>query len=227
MNRKQTAWKKNRKLGDIYGGRERLRLRDNIFRRLHSLKAPKNKSLLPILIEENPSRDFFFPISVQEAEEAMKALPKHDYQGITHIWLRRVRKKDHTKHSKPLAEFICGSGVRVIILYPWPNDMIQNFGPKKPSNKVFNEYKKYEAEPYKKDGHWVSKWELPNLRKFYINSLLYHEVGHHIDWYFRYWSKANRKQIEEFADQYAMQKATTATYVWNRLEKVRKRNSEE
>ena len=25
---------------------------------------------------------------------------------------------------------------------------------------------------------------------FYIQHLLYHVVGHHVDWYFRHWSRA-------------------------------------
>lgn len=63
---------------------------------------------------------------------------------------------------------------------------------------------------------------LPDLRRFYIEHLLYHEVGHHVDWYRRYWSRANLRQVEEAADQYAVQWSRTAKYVFNRLEKARK-----
>ena len=218
MNRKYTAWKKNRKLGDIYGGRTRLRLDDNIFKREHNLKKPEKNELLPILIEENPSKNFFFPLSADEALEALKALPKRDYEGITHIWLKRIKLSDYRNKSLPLAQFIYGRGVRVIVLYPWTKDLIQNFGQKKPSQRAINEYMKYGAIFCKVGKNWVCKWQLKQLRKFYINVLIYHEVGHHIDWYYRHWSKANLKQVEEYADQYAIEKTATATHIFNQLE---------
>jgi hypothetical protein len=218
MNRTHTAWKKSRKFGDIYGGRTRLRLDDNIFKRAHSLKKPGINDQLPILIEENPSKNFFFPLSVSEALEALKALPKRDYEGITHIWLKRIKLSDYENGSLPLAEFICGSGVRVIVLYSWSKDLIQHFGQRKPSQRSINEYKKYGAIFSKVGKNWVCKWELKQLRKFYINSLIYHEVGHHVDWYYRNWSGANLKQVEDYADQYAIQKTATATHVFNHLE---------
>jgi len=195
----------------------RLRFEDNIFNRAHSLKQPNINDDLPILIQDNPSRDFFFPLSVEEVFEALKALPKNEYEGITHIWLRRLKKTDFINNEKPLAEFICGSGVRVIVLYPWERTMLQNFGVKKPSNRKINEYQRYGVDIKKSGNSWKCKWNINNLRKYYINNLLYHEVGHHVDWYFRYWSKANLKQVEEFADQYAIQKTATATHVFNRL----------
>jgi hypothetical protein len=218
MNRKHTAWKKSRKFGDIYGGRKSLRMTDSIFERAHSLKRPSIGDELPFLIEDNPSRDFFFPVSVEEVNEAIKELPKDDYRGITHIWLRRIKKSDFVTNEQPLAEFICGSGVRVIILYPWPKDMCIRFA-KKPSSRRIKESLKYGIQLEKVHNVWVFEWNLPALRKFYINGLLYHEVGHHVDWYFRHWSKANSKKLEDFAEHYAVQKSTTGTYVFNRIEK--------
>ncbi len=217
MNKKETAWKKNRRLGDIYGGRMRLRHDDNIFKRAHSLKAPNPGDELPILIEDNPSRDYFFPLSGSEVKEALFALPEIDYEGITHIWLRRIKKSDYEAANKPLAEFICGSGVRLIVLYPWAKTLVQEYGTKKPSQRLVKELTKYGAKLSNKAGAWVAQWELEGLRKYYIEVLLYHEVGHHIDRYYRHWSKANCKEIEEAANQYAFSKSSTATYVFDQL----------
>jgi len=218
MNRKQTPWKKSRTFGDIYGGRTRLRLNDNIFMRAHSLKKPNANDKLPILIQDNPSRDFFFPISVEDAKEAIQALPESDYKGITHIWLRRFNKSEYEKGRLPLAEFICGSGVRVIILYPFPKNMVMNLGFKKPSARKVKELNKWCGDIKNTKGSWNLKWNIVALKKYYINNLLYHEVGHHVDWYNRYWSMANNKQLEEFADQYAIQKTATAIHIFNELE---------
>ena len=218
MNRKLTAWKKNRDFGDIFGGRQRLKLDDNIFKRCHSLSRPDQDDELPIVIEDNPSRDFFFPLSAMEVVQALQALPKKDYSQITHVWLRRLKKSEYEAGNLPQAEFVCGSGVRLIVLYPVPKDMVLMLGKKKPSRRRMKELGKWCSDVSIKNGFWRAKWSLTELRGYYINTLLYHEVGHHIDFYYRHWSKANRKQVEEYADQYAMQKTATATYVLNRLD---------
>ncbi len=219
MSRVPTPWKKSRTLGDIYGGRERLRFADNIFARAHSLERPSPDAELPILLEDNPSRDFFFPMSGQEVVEALQSLPKRDYNGITHIWLRRLKKSDFINHAQPLAWFSCGSGVRLITLYPWPTSMELSYGPRRPSNRVFNEVTRYGGDIRKRGRDWISKWTLPALRRFYLQGILFHEVGHHIDQYYRHFTDANVKETEEFADQYALAKTATATHVFNRLEK--------
>ena len=130
----------------IHGGRVRPRLNDAIFARAHNLKRPGMHDALPILMQDNPSRDFFFPISIHEAHQAIKALPKKDTTGITHLWLRRFKKSDYEKGSLPLAEFICGSGVRVVILYPYPNDMTMCLGQQKPSKRLQNELHRWNAK---------------------------------------------------------------------------------
>lgn len=139
QNRKTTAWKKNRKFGDIYGGRERVKHSDKIFRRYHSLQRPSGTDVTPILMEDNPSRDYFFPISVEEAHEALKALPEWDQEGLTHIWLRRHDPADYRQRSHNWAEFICGSGVRVVTPYPWRRDMIYEWTHHQPSRRTIGD----------------------------------------------------------------------------------------
>lgn len=218
MDRKFTAWKKNRKFGDVYGGRKSPKIANNIFNRVHSLERSIKNRDLPILIEENPSRDFFFPLTGDEVVEALKALPKRDYEGITHIWMRRVKKNDYISGKRPLAWFMAGSGVRAIVLFPFPKDMRQLFGKKRPSNRIINELEKYGAQIKKKGLNWYAVWSLENLRKYYIQGILYHEVGHHVDYYYRHWSGPNREKAEEYADQYSWAKTATATHIYNRLE---------
>ena len=212
-----TPWKKSRTHGDVFGGRKRLKLADNIFNRAHSLKRPAVNDELPILIQDNPSRDFFFPLNAEETLAAINALPKKDVEGITHIWLRRIKKKDYVEQAQPLAWFICGSGVRLITLFPWPNDMILRYGTTKPSRKKITEAEQFGAKIDKIDQIWVSRWTLEAVRKFYIQKIIFHEVGHHVDWYNRNWSKSNRNQVEEFADQYAIAMTPNATHVYDNL----------
>jgi len=50
QNRKETAWKKSRKFGDIHGGRMRLKCADGIFNRNHNLLSPSEGQETPIFI---------------------------------------------------------------------------------------------------------------------------------------------------------------------------------
>ena len=113
-----TPWKKSRTFGDVYGGRTYLKFADKVFNRAHSIERPGANDVLPIVLQDNPSRDFFFPLNADEVLAAIKGLPASHVAGITHVWLRRVKKSDYIEQVQPLAWFICGSGVRLITLFP-------------------------------------------------------------------------------------------------------------
>lgn len=208
QSRKDTAWKKNRKFGDVKGGRMRPKLADNIFARAHSLQKPSAGEDLPIFITDNPSRDYFFPIDPDEILRELAHLPKRDWSDITHIWFRRFKKTEYEASELPLAEFSCGSGVRLITLYPWPRSLEWNHGNKKPAPALRRIVDRYCGELAFRGGEWVSTWTEPALKDFYIEHLLFHEIGHHVDWYQRHWSKANHRTLEEAADQYAFSRTT-------------------
>ena len=202
------------------GGRARRKLADRIFERAHSIPHPQDGETLPILIEDNPSREFFFPISSEEARSVLKSLPEQDSEGITHIWLRRTRKADFIDGEWPIATFICGSGVRLITLYAWPNDMTLRFGQKKPSARLQNEIVRFGGRIRKVGREWIGEFTLTSLRKYCVQGFLFHEIGHHVDDYYRLWSKANRKKTEDFADQYAVAMTAKTTHVLNWLDQA-------
>lgn len=212
---KATRWKRNRKFGDIYGGRQNPKLAENIFARRHSRSRPSETNVLPILIEDNPSRDYFFLMSVEECWEAIQTLPTSDIEGLTHIWCRRVPTRKVQSAEHPFAEFVCGSGVRAFILYSWPKSLRMVHGAKKPDNSLINEFRKYGAEFVHQRGQWQSVWTLAGLRKFYLEGPILHEVGHHVDQYSRKWSKSNAKAVESFADDYAMQRTASTTHLFD------------
>lgn len=205
MDRKRTAWKKSRKFGDVYGGRNCPKLTDRIFCRLHSISPPSPQAELPIYIVDNPSRDFFFPLQADEIARELQQLPVADRETITHIWLRRCKSREYDLGELPLAEFVCGSGVRAIVLYPWPIDLRLFISKNRPVDRQLKPYVRYTTNLVETDRGWYLEWTLPQLKNFYIETLLYHEVGHNVDWYRRKWTIANRRGCEEFADRYAFE----------------------
>lgn len=206
--RSTTPWKKSRTYGDLYGGRTRRRLTDNIFARAHSLQRPVDGQRLPVLLQDNPSRDYVFPVSVEEVAAALERLPAQHREGITHIWLRK-RARRHGGPDESLAEFICGSGVRVVVLYAWPADGVLPLGKRQPPRGGVAHFIRYGGVLRPMRDSWAISFEMAGLRRFYLEHLLCHEVGHHVDWYTRMWSKANSKEVEAAADQYA--------YAWGPL----------
>lgn len=209
MEKKRTAWKKSRKFGDIHGGRQRPKFANEILKRVHALEAPSSFDQLPIVRVDNPSRDFFFPLSAEEVLEELRRLPEEDVANITHIWLRRFKKSEYENREVPLASFMCGGGVRAVVLYPWPRDRRLWLGKRKPSSRVLHAYRPYsQALAQTPEGWWYLEFTLAGLKDLYTEFLLFHEVGHHIDWYTRRWSKANKRKLEEFADQYAYERTS-------------------
>jgi len=211
QTRKHTAWKKNRRFGDIKGGRCRLKCKDGIFNRMHSFLKPSEFEETPIFIVENPSRDFYFPVSVDDIKDVLYKLPKEHTEHLTHIWLRKIKKKDYLSDDSLQGCFIVGRGVYLIVLHPFPKDNRMIFGKKKPLQKSVNFYKNYTNELRQdKDGFWYLQWTESSIRRYYLESLLLHEIGHSIDsFYTQFWSKAKSREQEVFANSYASFWGTT------------------
>lgn len=202
MPSSRTPWKKSRTLGDVYGGRSRKKLTDNIFHRLHSLTPPGPHDEVPIVIQDNPSRDFVFPTTREALTEQVRRLPAADTHGITHLWLRRVNQRQFDA-GVPQAEFICGSGVRLIVIYPWPADLLQRFGVRKPTDTILRQYAPWTTDLRRDDGQWCLAWNPDVLERYCLDHLLIHEIGHHLDWYRNGWTAANRRETEDRAASYA------------------------
>jgi len=205
QTRKHTAWKKNRRFGDIKGGRYRLKCKDGIFNKLHSFQKPSENDEMPIFIVDNPSRDFYFPISVDDIKNILEKLPKEHTEHLTHIWLRKIKRNDYLEDDSLQGCFIVGSGVFLIIMHPFPKNNKMVFGKKKPLQKTLNFYKKYTTElSQDSDGYWYLQWTEDLIKRYYLESLLLHEIGHSIDsFYTSFWSKASNRKKEVFANSYA------------------------
>lgn len=205
QQRKATAWKKNKKFGNIYGGRMRQKCDDGIIKREHSLLPPAVGQTTPIYIVENPSRDFYFPVTVAEIKVMLDKLPKEHTKYLTHIWLDKVNKKEYLNGKTYQGEFICGSKVYLIKLYAVPKDNRMLFGKTKPTTKELGFYKEYSSDLRHDKNGWYLQFTSESYKRYYLERLLLHEIGYCVDYiYQRYWSKANHKQTADFSYNYAV-----------------------
>ena len=160
--KKHTSWKKNRKLGDIWGGRLRNKMEDNIFKRFHSFAKPSIFEEVPIILKENPSKNFFFPISIDDIHQTFLT------EKYTHIWFRKVKQKDYELGKVDISEHITGSGVKLLIIYAFSKDLKLRYGFTKSQNRRKHLLEKFDAI-LKQDilGYYFQFTEL-NLKKYYL-----------------------------------------------------------
>ena len=161
---KQTGWKKNREFGDKMGGRCRLKLDDNIFAREHCFHAPTEFDEVPILMVDNPSRDYYHPVSPDEIKAVFYDLPGSGI--VTHIWLRK-----HNKERNSIVECIKGSGVYLITLYPLLKEGLHFLGKDKPLEKDIRWYSPY-AKVIEREGGWYAQFTETSAKEFYLNKLI-------------------------------------------------------
>jgi len=70
--------------------------------------------------------------------------------------------------------------------------------------KILNWYSNYEPELIKDNGNWQLIWTEEKIKRYYLEGLLLHEIGHKMDSiYRRYWSKNYKQRAENFADNFA------------------------
>jgi hypothetical protein len=175
---RHTPWKKSRTYGDNYGGATGHRDSDNIRSRLHSFHAPSEFETLPIFRQDNPSREWFHPLSAENIHSALNALPS-DYHGdVTHVWMRR-NTTIRNQSNEYVSDAIYGSGVSLITVYPTRTNLIRRHGLQKPSQHCQRIYKKYGVEFNRKGTTWQTKWSIEGLRKFYLLEGLYGSVAFH------------------------------------------------
>lgn len=203
QTKKFTSWKKNRKFGDVIGGRKSPKLADNIFKKQHNFSAPTDGQETPIFKVDNPSRDFYFPVSVDEVKDILDRLPKEHTDRLTHIWFQKIKKSEYLNGKTFQGAFISGSGVFLIILNPFPTDNKMRFGKKKPLKKTLNYYKNFTSDFHEDEYGWYLKWTEEKIKQYYLEDLLLHEIGHSIDsFYKRFWSKAGEQKRENWAENY-------------------------
>lgn len=169
---KKTAWKKNRRFGDIMGGRSRVKLKDGIVKRLHSLPVPAVSDELPVFIVDNASRDYYFPISVDDVRNELLNYSDDEISCVTHIWFRRHNPKDEVQGYS-----VKGSGVCAVVLYPLSVDRKICLGKSRPSRRVMKWYEGYAVILMEK-GEWTARFTEESAYKYYMERLLPHEIAH-------------------------------------------------
>lgn len=142
---------------------------DEIFAPPHPFSAPEATDDIPFFIADNPSKGYYFPIDVDDIQDVLHSYPKEEVDFITHIWLRKHLQK--RPNSLLLAEFMTGSGVYLMTLYPLEKSNRHYFGEWEPIRKVLREYERFANLGEDEHGRYAQF--TPELaRDYYLEVLL-------------------------------------------------------
>ncbi|MEO1514093.1 MAG: hypothetical protein AAFV95_03745 [Bacteroidota bacterium] len=201
-SKKETAWKKSRTFGDVKGGRKALKWYNSILHRMHNLEAPAKGTETPVYIQDNPSRDFYHPVSPEEIKAFLSTFHEFQAQEISYIWLRKQSHKEYEKEDSLQGCYIWGENVRLIVLYSFPKDNKMSFGKRKPTAKILRWYQEYCTDLREEKDNWYLQWNEKDIKEYYLNGLLLHEIGHHVDKVYKY-GQASQAKAEKWADAYS------------------------
>ena len=143
--------------------------RDDIFARSHPFSAPEPTDDIPFLIVDNPSKGYYFPIDVDDIQNVLDSYPKEEVDFITHIWLRKHLQK--RPNGLLLAEFMTGSGVYLMTLYPLEKSNRHYFGEWEPIRKVLCEYERFANLGEDEHGRYV-QFTPESAKQYYLEVLL-------------------------------------------------------
>ncbi len=160
------------RIGDIKGGKARPKLVDNLLNNKNKLLPPvEGKN--PIYIIGNLTNEYYFPVTKDDVKKALKKLPTSHVENLTHIWLRKLPKKSAEGNINCQASYIRNNEINLVVIYPFPKDLKMRFGVIKPTNDVLEWYKAYQPNLIKEKHDWFLKWEASQIKKYYLDDLLY------------------------------------------------------
>jgi hypothetical protein len=201
---RKARWQINESHSAPVSGRSHLPTANAIFDRVVSLEMPEAGEPWPRYSTDTVPKDMFFPADEHEIDQALKALPAIDTDGISHIWLRRAKASEFRSGRIPLAEYIAWGDIALIVFYPWPESLRMPLI-KKPADKVLIRYKRWKPVAKSHKAKWHFEWQAETAKDFCLNELVRHMALVHSDFRKEH-SAREKRRGEEIPVQYANQR---------------------
>jgi hypothetical protein len=142
---------------------------------------------------ENPSRDYFHPCEGFEYIEVLNKLPEELTKHLDAIILPRISKVDAKRGVEARKWYGC------IIINPFPVNM-EMVWQQRPVQSTYRHYEPWCNRWHQKKGNFYLKWNIDELKRYYLYHLFLHELGHINQPWFH---SLNRR--EEFAENFALE----------------------
>jgi hypothetical protein len=151
----------------------------------------------PCFFEEKSHNSFIVPVTLQDLKSEYSKIPGSLRAGLKGIFLLGGTSKIQNTSK---TNFRFGTyWNNCIFIHPYPKNLMEKSYAKSPRPHVLNDYKRVGAEVDVKNGGVRVKFTKKALREFYLRDVFIHEMGHHVDRFF----KKNDAKSEGFAEWFA------------------------
>ncbi|MDQ7824208.1 MAG: hypothetical protein RDV48_15505 [Candidatus Eremiobacteraeota bacterium] len=133
---------------------------------------------------------YIYPCTIQDIKEVLMEIPVENTNGIKRIRL------SHQKVTNADASYCDGT----ITIYSIPRDFKFIYH-EKPPDSMIREYSRFGARWEVLGEHWYCYWRMEHFRKYILEHVLLHELGHHSD---DFHSLRRSYGKEKFAERFAL-----------------------
>lgn len=140
---------------------------------------------------------FIMPITVEDVEKKLDSLPSQFLEGLKGVMLLGGSNKQLKTAYSNLSCYGAYSD-RVIFLAPFPRKQLTISSVNLPAPHLKKDYEKAGAIYFFKNDNWYRYFSLSALKTFYLNDVLVHELGHHVDRH-----SQNDRDAEKYAEWFA------------------------
>lgn len=154
---------------------------------------------LQIDVYERPVRKSFVrPFSIDDLENALKAVPTRFLAGLNRILLFGGTKKQEQSVRRLFRDGMYYPDYGMIAIFPFLRRKM-DFYCFRFSSHHFREFRWAGAEIVQTGNQTFARFDMESLKTYYMKIVLVHEIGHHVDW-LRNKNDSKCKLTEEFAD---------------------------
>ena len=146
-----------------------------------------------IVIEDNPSRDYFHPVTEDEIRKTLDRMPNKLTEHLRAVVMPRMTVSDKRRGVEARRRYSC------IILNPFPCSLRVFWSATPPQKRAVQHYEPWNTRWEEHEEGWFQAWDLDDLKTYYLFHLLLHELGHINQPWFN-----SPMRREEFAEDFAL-----------------------
>lgn len=139
-------------------------------------------------------REFVRPCSIEDLVDFLAKVPFQFLIGLKGIYLLGGTAKQ--LRGAPLPDGVYNPDDQRIYLMAWRRADLNRFWTTLPKPHCLNEYKSSGAKIERVKGGWELRFDQESLRRYVLNIVLLHEIGHHIERH----EKRDHQSSENFAE---------------------------
>lgn len=162
-----------------------------------------------IIFSEQTNDKFVMPINEIDIHTAFKNIPKTFLSELKGVVLLSGSSKQAKTSSSKL--FCYGSYCfGVIFIFPFPKSEMRSVSKTLPPPHIQREYERAGIKYEFRDNKWHKEFSLSSLHQFYLNDVLMHELGHHVDRGNKKTHNESERYAEWFATEYGFRRKKSA-----------------